>query len=145
MNKTNVLAATEIMKRARGRVDMNQWQSTAKSGKVASNESELHGCGNTACFAGWVAVSPEFQESGGFVDIKGIPSLRCDNYLWIGEEAIASWLGIDLSLANKLVFGDQNLDSYSDFYDKWWDEVTADDVIKKLELILNGELTSEEV
>jgi hypothetical protein len=145
MNRENVLKAIAVMERAkaRGSVRMNHWQSNVNGlgcfVNYAEKESELHACGNMACFAGHIAVSTEFQEDGGSVGVAGYPifgGYEC-------ERAIAEWLGISWDLARGLVHGGGSGSSYSyaEFYQKNWMEVTADDVLAKLHMILNGELT----
>lgn len=55
--------AIAVMQRA-GKVDMRAWQDFATRQDIRHTEKELHACGNSACFAGWLAVSPEFQAAG---------------------------------------------------------------------------------
>lgn len=111
-------------------------------GYIVSGEEELHACGNSACFAGYVAVSPEFHACGGSAcPGEGAP-------VWegfSGSEAIAAWLDISSSLATavvhgpcgdfplmRLVWGDEPL--------RAWREATPQDLITILERILSGEL-----
>lgn len=98
INKERLEQAINIMKRA-GAVDMSFWQGEAFEG-CATTESELHSCGNSACFAGWVAVSPEFQEAGGaHLPNSGAPIF--DGYT--GYYAIAEWLGAEGDLPNEVI------------------------------------------
>lgn len=138
----NVQSAIAIMNRAatRNSVNMTAWQSWGTPrGEAATTEGEFHTCGNAACFAGHVAISPEFHACGGQAEEGwGTPTLN-DYY---GSSAIAEWLGIAESLVDKLVHGDLDPDNYDSlFYGKPWDEVNAQDVIDKLELVLAGELS----
>lgn len=137
MNKENIKKAIAIMERA-GTVDMSYWQDV-RGDSAIDNEKQLHTCGTSACFAGWVAVSPEFQRDGGQVSSAGAPIF---DYLQ-GSMAIARWLDIRQTLAGELVLGDLDEDDlgYSHFYEKQWEEVDDQDVIKKLKLILSGELS----
>ncbi|RCV85972.1 hypothetical protein DU505_22050 [Billgrantia montanilacus] len=68
LHMTNVNHAIAIMKRVSDRSDrlnMACWQ--YNSGNfIIVDESFAHECGTIACFAGWVAMSPEFQEDGGW-------------------------------------------------------------------------------
>lgn len=128
MNRENIQKAIAIMKRAK-HLDMRSYQN---GGKTATTEEELHACGKTACFAGYIAISQEFQVDGGKVHIDyGYPILHGKEQ----EDAIAEWLGIPKDIAERLVFGGTN-GSYSMFYKKFWDSVTAQDVIEKLEELL---------
>ena len=146
MNRENTEHAIAIMERARGKVQMTDWQTTSEfdsNPRYVTSEAELHQCGNTACFAGWVALSHEFREWGGSSTGGGVPRIVCTDDS--GADAIKRWLDISEDLAESLVFGDTQLCSdtlivYSLFYDKPWDRVEADDVIEKLKLILSGEL-----
>ena len=87
MNLERLNQAIAIMERA-GLVNMNFWQ----RGKVSKTEAELHSCGNSACFAGWVAVSPEFKEVGGVTHpVLGAPILSTRS----GYLAIVAWLEVE--------------------------------------------------
>ena len=142
MNRKNVETAIKIMQRSRNKVSMLEWQSTSDSGSIVFNEQEFHQCGNTACFAGHIAISPEFHADGGDVTPPGAPFFKSVH----GEYAISAWLERGLELAESLVYGDcdQRLlspDTFSCFYNKRWGDVTSEDVIAKLQLILDGQLT----
>lgn len=140
MNIENMNSAIALMLRAKehNSINMAFWQLQSKASNKARptivlTEAELHACGNTACFAGYVAISEEFQKAGGTACLStGTPALGGSK----GEEAIALWLGITYKEADSLVFGDPyrlDLDNaYSDYYKKLWYEVTADDVLVKL-------------
>ena len=130
MNHSNVLKAIDIMKRAR--LHQSLYMPTYQlSEKLVETEEELNVCGSTACFAGHIGISPEWREVGGTVDCDGCPEYVDGTR---GSEAIAGWLGISFELAINLIFA-------SDFYNKPFSEVTPDNVIEKLNLILEGELT----
>lgn len=86
INLERLNQAIAIMERA-GKVSMGTWQG-GNTHECAKEEEELHKCGNTACFAGWVAVSPEFQAAGGRVGTSGWPRFS----LSIGSNAINRWL-----------------------------------------------------
>lgn len=134
MNIEHMNSAIAIMLRAKehNSIYMDFWQ-RKKSGQVVFTESELHACGNTACFAGHVAISDEFQKAGGTVcRYNGRPILGT----YHGEEALSLWLGITYEEADSLVQGDLSRTEegkvYSDYYNKLWYDVTADDVLIKL-------------
>ena len=77
-------------------LDMADWQTPIGVLENYDNEDtnimykETHLCGTPCCFAGYIAVSPEFQKEGGAVSPIGAPVLA-DNK---GESAIEYWLGI---------------------------------------------------
>lgn len=84
INLERLEQAIAIMRRA-GIVKMSDWQ----SGEPLKTESEIHTCGTAACFAGWIAVSPEFKAAGGKVrPVSGAP-VFCG---WVGVQAILDWL-----------------------------------------------------
>lgn len=94
MNKERLEQAIAVMKRA-GKVVMSDWQ----TGEVRETEAELHECGTAACFAGWLAVSPEFQAAGGKVGMGGNPLFSFVG----GFRAITEWLEIKDPKAVKAV------------------------------------------
>jgi len=121
--------AIAIMVRQRGHnsVCMVNWQSGIPS---AQSVRKLHMCGNTACFAGHVAISKEFKQDGGILTACGAPTF-CG---FTGSGAIRLWLGISANEANNLVYG-QPLDEpvhISPYYQKVWKEVDEEDVIAAL-------------
>lgn len=136
-NLHNMNSAIIIMERAKihNSLDMRYFQGDNDFGLSCTTDG-LHACGNTACFAGHVAISPEFHATGGTVS-EGIPEFGGSYY----DVAIAKWLGIGDSLTHQLVYGDsrhiQHLSEkywygHSFYYAKPWAEVNADDVIAKL-------------
>ena len=85
--------------------DLGDWQ---QGEHTKTSEKELHKCGSAACFAGWLAVSPEFRRSGGTLSqYHGIPRFKGRG----GDGAINSYL--NLSAYNRLgpciVFSDSEL------------------------------------
>lgn len=119
-------------------LNMKFWQS-CENGVTALNIKQLHECGNTACFAGYIAISKRFKKEGGVISGAGCPYFKDG----IGHGAIGEFLNISNILSERLVHGDfcDSTDiKYSKFYNKPWEEVTPEDVIEKLELILKGEL-----
>lgn len=137
MNKENVEIAINVMKRVKsrgGNLKMVAWQ---KSIEVLHTEDALiNKCGTACCFAGWLGVSPEFKEKGGFVYAKNAtPSYEGS----FGSGAIANFLDVNLHTACLLTFTSGN-GSFSFYGVESVNDVTFDMVIEKLELILKGEL-----
>lgn len=130
MNKENVIAAIELMKRAKN-LQMESYQS---SGRKIETIEELHSCGYTACFAGYLAISglPGFD-----AEFDGSPVYQdpdSGDLYGRGDTCVSKFLGISIELARKIVYDNAT------FYSKPFIEVTPADVIAKLELILAGEL-----
>ncbi len=152
MNIENIDKAIAVMERAKVQksLDMVNWQSVSYEHQVVNSEAELHACGNKACFAGHIAISPEWIEAGGNMTHMGEPWMSTPWYQDApyydrnAEMSISYWLGISRHLALNLIFGDVSAtdggDSYSNFYEKRWSDVEAQDVIDKLLLIRSGEL-----
>ncbi len=146
MNIANIDKAIAIMKRVpQGRLDMCEWQQSPPhqdTDIIATSEEELHACGNKACFAGYVAISPEWKADGGSFAVRTGAPIITTNYAHLNcSEAIAYWLGISSDLAAKLVGVQlQWEDNYSLFYQKMWEEVEPADVIEKLLSIKEGRL-----
>lgn len=152
MNRERILTAIKIMERVPvGKLRMSAFQTPARALVLVSTEDEMHACGNSACFAGWVAVSPEFRADGGYAEMGepvivdgkdpyGISTLS-------GSLAIAHWLEIPSRTARSLVYGDLNHEypspdenlpgHFSHYYGKSWGDITPDDVIAKLRRLCN--------
>jgi len=129
MNPERIKSAITMMKRAIPRYfDMTNWQNEPQGHiiQIAQTESELHACGNTACFAGHLALSPEFQKAGGSVCKIGAPMFNGDRY----GEAVAKYFDIPYELAKDLTLPGR------DFYPVRFEDVKPEHVIEKLEMIL---------
>ena len=131
MNRERIQSAIAMMKRVTHRYfDMTNWQNELYGHikQIAQTESELHGCGNTACFAGHLALSPEFQDAGGLVSKIGAPIFNGVRFV----EAVAEYFDIPYELAGDLTLPDR------DFYPVDYEDVKPEHVIEKLEMILDG-------
>ena len=138
MNRERIQDAITMMKRAIAPYfDMTNWQIEPHGHiiQIAQTESELHACGNTACFAGHLALSPEFQKAGGSVCKIGAPMFNGVRY----AEAVAEYFDIRYELAKDLTLPLPG----RDFYPVRFEDVKPEHVIKKLEMILNGYKGSE--
>ena len=134
MNVNNMLTAIDIMNRA-GKFDISVWQEVVPGG-YKDTECELHRCGTSACFAGWVAVSPEFRKDGGSISRScGYPIITDGNNNRLYEaSAIAYWLDIPNRDAEDLCFVGSNIGRF--YNDKEYDEITTDDVVCVLATLL---------
>ena len=131
MNRERIQSAIAMMKRAIPRYfNMTNWQNEPHGHiiQIAQTESELHACGNTACFAGHLALSPEFQKAGGSVNKIGAPVFKGFDE----ANAVAEYFDIPYELARDLTLPDR------DFYPVYFEDVKPEHVIEKLEMILDG-------
>ena len=125
MNRERIQSAIAMMKRVTRRYfDMTNWQNELYGHvkQIAQTESELHSCGNTACFAGHLALSPEFQDAGGLVSKIGAPIFNGVRFV----EAVAEYFGITYELAKDLTLPNR------DFYPVRFEDVKPKHVIEKL-------------
>ena len=131
MNRERIQAAIAMMKRAIPRYfNMSNWQNERPGHimQIAQTESKLHACGNTACFAGHLALSPEFKKAGGLAYGTGAP--KFNNFS--GSFAVAEYFDIPYELAGDLTLPGR------DFYPVCFEDVKPEHVIEKLEMILDG-------
>lgn len=148
MNIENLNKAIAVMERAKERdsLFMLHWQSTNHKliyGAAANSEEELHACGNKACFAGHIAVSPEWcaDKNNWSTPGGGVP-VRFNETLFKAEEAVADWLDIPNKLADYFIHNYTGLyQSYTDddadhiLYGVPWISVKAEHVIRELTLL----------
>jgi hypothetical protein len=151
MNREHIQHAIELMKAAEaaGTLDMNIWQDDEDDtvydliGKdYAETVEELHACGNTACLAGHIALSPVFQAIGGKVDQRdGSPIVETvdkdgDTVHKAKERAVALFFGIRVELAHKLCLP-PFLTGVDPFYPVEFEDVQPHHVIDELQNILD--------
>lgn len=160
MNLKHMEQAIAIMKRA-GKFNIEKWQARPEGNfktQISNTEKELHTCGHTACFGGWVAVSPEWKEFGGILtNFSGAPACYSKKILGqigpsdtvTGADALSVWLDLDIRLVNCIVYSEIGVNTllwnkesggvFSIFYNKANEEVTPEDVIEKLEAYKTNE------
>ena len=91
MNTKSIDSAIAIMTRhmeAQLPLDMTTWQGHNAQGKFGAALEEEHLCGTPCCFAGYIAVSPEFHADGGGCEINSGTPLINDHY---DADAIREW------------------------------------------------------
>lgn len=148
MNIDKIKATIAIMERAKPHdaIRMASWQEGHIYGcPVEVSESSLHACGNKACLAGYVAVSPEWQMDGGTMHSTGEPyiaSMPVEK--WDAGPALAQWWGVSETVGELLVlpYTDTGLGDGENHvvYGKHWMDVRVDDVLRVLnELLEIGE------
>ncbi|AAS89637.1 p51 [Pseudomonas phage PaP2] len=136
-NIENVKLAIQVMERATN-LDMRSWQADSRNAYLAPpimalSIDDLHACGNTACFAGYLAIS-------------GIPGWSISAFQkpkykeHLNESAVKNFLEISNDLAYALVYGEYTIGDWDTFYPVPFSKITPDHVIEKLNLILTGEL-----
>jgi len=138
MNIENMRSAINIMKRA-GKIDMCSWQEIKNGDKALGSEENLHYCGTAACFAGWIAVSPEWKKDGGRIDERvGSPYIPTKENLdrnYYYAKAIAYWLDIPESYSCELCALNTTIEN-EEYYGVKMNDITKEMVIGKLEEII---------
>lgn len=144
MNLTNLDITIKLMEAARQKdtLDMEYWQNRIGSAYLAYNIEDLHSCGNKACLAGHIAISPEFKADGGTIIRWGSPAYLSKDGLVVDQEqyAIGRWLGIDDDLAGLLIYSvggqfDRD-DRTHPVYGTAWRDVQPKHVISALEELM---------
>lgn len=120
--------AVQVMERA-DNLHMPSYQGK-QNREYCETTEELHKCGNTACFAGYLSLSPEFKAMGLYSSYDGVPAIGERVAKTHGASAIAIVLHITLDEANRLVHGDTN------YYPVPFAEVKPHHVITKLEELI---------
>ena len=166
MNIERLNYAIEIMRQAQN-LDMTSWQS-GDEGEALDSIEELHRCGNTACFAGYLAISPEWD---GKVTSEGKPYYLPSEprtFGLIGADAVNHFLGMTSETHREVIALVVTSTTYFYLYSpttenqletlseqsKWefeiatrvgklvedrpWSEWRPDDVIKILEALRDG-------
>lgn len=134
MNPRNIRKAIAVMQRAidrGGKFSMANWQSRqtrdglvqAVGAECAFTESQLHACGNAACFAGYLDISPEWRADFGRVQAR--------------NPHLAEWLGIPTKAVSLIIhnYTPSKWNSHI-LYMKPWLQVTPQDVIDVLNRVL---------
>ena len=147
MNRTNIQATIDILKQAQN-FSIFQFQNP-KSGQLANTIEELHRCGNTACIAGYVALSQAWRDFGGYIH-DGTPSLSANEEDHQALKSMMAFWGLPKHVTSAIIFGD----GWNDFLDNHgivglpfddddepeeltgWYTLTKDDAISLFEQLL---------
>lgn len=143
MNKKRIRQCIDMLNAIDERhFSMTRFQKVTGANCVQWDMEHFHACGNSACFAGYLALSDFFRNDGGDIDIdSGAPVFENQ----MGSLAVSKYLGISTLASLLLVNGDvdelynegqDRWRCYSNYYEKEWQDVTPKDVVKKLEGIL---------
>lgn len=151
MNRENIQYTIDLLKQAQS-FNIHTFQSYG-NGTVATSTEELHACGNTACIAGYVALSPRWKELGGQQTISGaprpavgylIPEELDDAYGDIVVAGMAKFWGVSANTADAIVYG-QEYDWLADhlgLHPKGWGDLEPADAVYLFEqLLIRGEPT----
>ena len=106
MNTDNVLLAIEVMGRVvrqQYEFDIGTWVGTDSDYSFPTTEQEASECGTAACFAGWIALSPEGREAGMHLSKGGTPGHGND----YGVFSVVSFLDIPFVEAKHLAHGNK--------------------------------------
>lgn len=134
MNIDNINKTIAIMERARERdsVYMPHWQSNnthvLEREEIAKNEEEFHACGNQACLAGHIAISPEWQADGGIIAYGGVPIMK--NIHHFPSDSLGEWWGVNANIAESLILSGRRTKHI--IYGVPWEDVKAEHVLKAL-------------
>lgn len=141
MNRENIQATIDILQRAQN-FCVTSFQGDGYL--LVKTEEELHACGNTACIAGYVALSSAWRNFGGTVDsIGGSPFIETPTADLYGSDAMAHFWGIDNGTAASIVYGD----FWPDFVlnndlgrvaPRYWGEMTKEQAVAMFEHFLKA-------
>lgn len=157
MNIQNLKSTLAVLKRAQN-LNMSTFQSVCVDPKrneallVASTEEELHQCGNSACIAGYMAVSKEWRDYGGLME-GDVPQLPTGES---AHRAMAKFWGLSVADAESVVYGEcwnSFLDKYGidsavprqSYGDNGWDwtELTKEHAVSLFEQLIQHAETQE--
>lgn len=145
MNIERLNQAIAVMERTTDeKVDMSFWQIIDPDASIrlpASTESSFHACGNKACFAGHIAISPEWRSSSVIGeeytrDEDGAPMIaywqggRRPARERTGSVAIATWLNTQQLTADLLCY--KTSPAVQSFTSEWFDLGHRDRVEKTI-------------
>lgn len=153
MNRENVEFAIKLMGEAKC-LSMSTFQSSS-SGECSKSIEQLHACGNSACFIGYLALTEKFKtfvtaafklDKSSKIDFDGslyerftFTDSECE-YRRVADSdlTLATFLGIEVDLAEQFIYGMS--ESRDGFYPVRLAEVEPEHVIEKLNQLLAGEL-----
>lgn len=141
MNRDNIQSTINILRRAKN-FNICSFQGNGGSPIVVKTEEELHQCGNSACIAGYIAVSPEWHALGNTCTNSGAPDKPGSSRG--AAELMAEFWGVPDEVASAIVFGDGYYDEDNRKGIDWFEVleqfgVSVDDVTDDWE-----DLTKEE-
>lgn len=151
MNVENINFAIEVMKSAKN-LQMETFQDV-NGDEIACTIDDLHRCGNTACFVGYLSLTDKYKEfvintytQDSLKDIKVDTDGTVIDYDDdtdfdnSSEYYLSRFLDIKEDTAHGLIYGNRGFGDFCSFYDEDFSKVKPEHVIEKLNLVLEGEL-----
>ena len=148
MNRENIEYTIELLRNAQN-FNIEVFQHNRHGNTVVTSIEELHTCGNTACIAGYVALSPRWKELGGIVNQWGEPITleKSDEEEFFPEATVAmsKFWGLSLGTTDSIIYGD----AFWRFVEhqgitgmpERWTEMTKEEAVKIFEHLLeHGEV-----
>lgn len=138
MNIQRMIKAAEWMLKiheAGDSFNLLAWRGNTSNAKTYP---EFHKCGSSACFGGWLAVSPDFRKEGGSVDLSrdGAPKFGA----FTGFNAMTAYFECEDD--DDFIYGLAFPGRSHDFYRKSAIKVTALDVAEKLLELIKAEVAN---
>ena len=139
MNLANIQATIDVLKTAQN-FYVGDFQVKKNGGDYVTTVEELHRCGNSACIAGSVAVSPAFHAWGGVCSKSDVPSISNLTGFDGAEEAMERYWGMDKEDVSAIIYGE----SWSGFVATYglkglpqdWYDMTKEQAISLFEQLL---------
>lgn len=121
----------------KAKLDMREFQLTSAFHVTKNTLEETTSCGTACCLAGYIAVSPRWQEQGGSVGVKGEPRLYPPPTTGpkSGIYLVAQWLGLTTEYEVEGLFANYEHSSLR-YYARHREDITYPMVIAKLKAIL---------
>lgn len=140
MNTDRLKLAIEVFKRAEAKgvvIYFSEWQ-TNNDGFTCLDESDFYESGKAASFAGFLALSPEWEAAGGRINPRfGTPIFKG----FKGSEAIARFFECTIALAKALEYS--NLEAAERLYNNDGWTVTPSIIVGVLESLLENGVPKE--
>jgi len=140
MNKERVQELIDVITLHK-KVDMEKWLSYNGTCPPKDNE-DFHTCGNSACIAGFMHLTPSFKAMGGVsLYIDGEPAmLGSDDVYLTGAESFAVFTGVGKKLAKLIATGEGTSFDLLEWCDwDWQDAVCVLENLERLDSMSNEE------
>lgn len=106
MNRENIHYTIDLLKDAQN-FKIRWFQRNPGAETYVTTIEELHACGNTACIAGYVALSPLWRQLGGGIDRHGCPEPPPEYESENTSEAFSKFWGISERAAEAIIYGEE--------------------------------------
>lgn len=146
MNPENIRAVQRLIAQEQ-RVYMGAWQLNDED-LMATDIESFHTCGNSACIAGYMALTPEFQAGSCALPLdpegSGEPCTQVDYRLFGGIESVAMFFDIPVRIARPLIGGitsQGGIWEVSSGHD--WTDWDWEDAIEILDKVIDGTIAAK--